>query len=502
MAASTAAAARKFDIVLWGSTGFTGKYVAKHLAESYLPSPSTSSSPSSSSSSSSPSPRPLKWALAGRSLPKLEALRSELASEINPNASSVPLLVASLDDPASLDAALRSSKVVLSTAGPYAELGSEVVASAVRCGTHYADLTAEIPWILEMHDRHGGEAASNGVKVVHCAGFDSQPSDLTVFLMAKEAKRRHGVGLKEAWTLAGPAKGGFSGGTIESLLTACYEVGDEGRRKRADDLYCLVGGGDSTSPSRAAPAASADGTRVFDPSPPPPRTSPAAVPRGLLPRFVEPARIWTAPFVMSFVNERVARRSAALLPEIYSCCGSGEGGEEGGEGREEQGEEVPRITEGQALPNVVAAALVSSIMALGSALCKLGAFRALVRRVLPKRGSGPSDELCRGGNWRMDAVAVTRVDANGRRHVVRAVAEDPRRDPGYYGTARMLLELGIAMATQESELREAGCLSGGFLTPATAGGEVLVERLNRAGMRFEVVRDSEEEEEKKTEKGV
>lgn len=102
----------------------------------------------------------------------------------------------------------------------------------------------------------------------------------------------------------------------------------------------------------------------------------------------------------------------------------------------------------------------------------------------------------------MDAVAVTRVDANGRRHVVRAVAEDPRRDPGYYGTARMLLELGIAMATQESELREAGCLSGGFLTPATAGGEVLVERLNRAGMRFEVVRDSEEEEEKKTEKGV
>jgi len=154
--------------------------------------------------------------------------------------------------------------------------------------------------------------------------------------------------------------------------------------------------------------------------------------------------------------------------------------------------EAPKITEGQALPNVVAAALVSSIMSLGALLCRLSLFRGLLRRVLPKQGSGPSDELCRGGNWRMDAVAVTHPHPEtGETRVIRAVAEDPNRDPGYYGTARMLLELGIAL-TQEEELERAGCLSGGFLTPATAGGTVLVERLNRAGMRFEVVRDEKE----------
>lgn len=441
----------KLDVIVWGSTGFTGKYIARHLTEAYLPSNS-----SSSTSTSSP---PLRWALAGRSLPKLEALRSEL-SKINPAASSVPLLVASLDDAASLDAALGSTKCVISAAGPYAAIGSEVVASAVRCGTHYADLTAEIPWVLSMHDKHAREAISKNVKIVHSAGFDSQPSDLSVFLLAKQAREKYGVGLREAWTLAGPAKGGFSGGTIESLLTACYENGDKETRRRASGLFCL------------AEASGASGV-----APPPPAAA-AAAPRGLLPRFVEPASTWTAPFVMAFINERVVRRSAALAPQLY-------------------GESPPRVTEGQALPNVVAAALVSSIVGLGALLCRLPLFRALVRAVAPKQGSGPSDELCRRGSWRMDAVGVTQPDSNGKTHVVRSVAEDRNRDPGYWGTSRMLVELGVAMATQSDELELAGCLRGGFLTPATAGGSVLVERLNKAGMRFEAVEEKREEEKEK-----
>ena len=148
----------------------------------YLPPKSPSSSSTSSSAAAEKSP--LRWALAGRSLPKLEALRSELA-EINPAASAVPLLVASLDDAESLDAAVGSARCVISAAGPYAEIGSEVVASAVRCGTHYADLTAEIPWVLSMHQRHAAEAIEKDVKIVHSAGFDSQPSDFSVVLLAK-----------------------------------------------------------------------------------------------------------------------------------------------------------------------------------------------------------------------------------------------------------------------------------------------------------------------------
>lgn len=371
-------ASKTLDLVVWGSTGFTGRYCAFHLAEAYLPPKSPSST---SSASAAPPPPPLRWALAGRSLPKLEALRAELA-QINPAAASVPLLVASLDDAASLDAAVGSSRCIISAAGPYGQIGSEIVASAVRCGTHYADLTAEIPWVLRMHDLHSAEAIEKNGKIVHSAGFDSQPSDLSVFLLARQARSRHGVGLREAWTLAGPAKGGFSGGTIESLLTACFEnTGDKEARGRAAGLHCL------------ASASGASGG-VKAPAPPPP-DSPAASARGLLPRFVEPAKTWTAPFVMAFINERVVRRSAALMPELY-------------------GGSPLRISEGQALPNVVAAALVSSIMALGAILCRLPPFRALVRAATPKQGSGPSDELCRSGNWRIDSVAVTLPDAEGK----------------------------------------------------------------------------------------
>lgn len=374
--------------------------------------------------------------------------------------------MASLEDAKSLDAALGTAKCVITAAGPYAEIGSEVVASAVRCGTHYADLTAEIPWVLSMHDKFAREAISKNVKIVHSAGFDSQPSDLAVFLLAKQAREKYGVGLEEVWTLSGPAKGGFSGGTVESLVKTYYENGDKEALRRACGLHCLAeaSGASGGVSAGAAPSLSA-------------AAAAATVPRGLLPRFVEPASTWTAPFVMAFINERVVRRSAALMPQLYG--------------------ESPRVTEGQALPNVVAAALVSSIMALGALLLRLPPFRALVRAVTPKQGSGPSDELCKNGNWRMDAVGVTQPASDGKAHVVRAVAEDRNRDPGYWGTSRMLVEIGVAMATQEEELERAGCLKGGFLTPATAGGSVLVERLNSAGMRFEAVAVAEKEREKK-----
>ena len=472
-----AAASKTLDLLVWGSTGFTGKYVARHLTDAYLPSPTSLTTTSTSTSTSPPpQPPPLRWALAGRSLPKLEALRSEL-SKINPAAASVPLLVASLEDSASLDAAVGSARCVISTAGPYAAIGSEVVASAVRCGTHYADLTAEIPWVLSMHDKHAKDAIKNGVKIVHSAGFDSQPSDLSVFLLAKQAREKYGVGLKEVWTLAGPAKGGFSGGTIESLLTACYENGDREMRERSSGLYCLAEASGATGGVQPVAAAAAA----------------AASPRGLLPRFVGPASTWTAPFVMSFINERVVRRSMALMPQLYG--GEGEGGGSGSSSSSSSSSPPPpRVTEGQALPNLFAAALVSSIMGFGALLCKLPPFRALVRAVAPKQGSGPSDELCKGGNWRIDAVGVTQPDKSGKTHVVRSVAQDANRDPGYWGTSRMLVEIGVAMATQSEELERAGCLKGGFLTPATAGGTVLVERLNRAGMRFEAV----DEEDKKS----
>jgi short subunit dehydrogenase-like uncharacterized protein len=185
------------------------------------------------------------------------------------------------------------------------------------------------------------------------------------------------------------------------------------------------------------------------------------------PTWVAPARTWAAPFLMAFINSRVARRSAALRPDFYGAAF--------------------KHTEMMAVKNAAAAYAASVAFAAAGAALTLAPFRALLKRLAPPQGSGPSMELCKGGHWEMAAYAASPPDAaTGRVRVFKARGGDKHRDPGYWGTARMMLELGLAMAFDSKECEAAGCLKGGFLTPATAGGPVLVERLRKAGLFFEV----------------
>ena len=48
---------------------------------------------------------------------------------------------------------------------------------------------------------------------------------------------------------------------------------------------------------------------------------------------------------------------------------------------------------------------------------------------------------------------------------------------------------------QEDELHKAGKLQGGVLTPASAMGMILVDRLNKAGMDFRIEEDTATAEE-------
>src|SRR5438132_14204492 len=107
----------KFDIVVYGATGFTGQLVAEYLATLYKGDAN------------------LKWAMAGRSKDKLAAVRDAIGAPAD-----MPLIVADADDPASLKAMVDQTKSVITTVGPYLLYGNELVAACAASGTDYFDL--------------------------------------------------------------------------------------------------------------------------------------------------------------------------------------------------------------------------------------------------------------------------------------------------------------------------------------------------------------------------
>lgn len=199
---------RQYDIVLFGATGFTGRLTADYLARH--------------------APAGCRWALAGRNQARLEAIRTGLAA-IDPALAQLPLLVADAGDPVSLAAVATSSRVVISTVGPYLRHGEALVAACAEAGTHYLDLTGEPEFVDLMYARHHEQAVRSGARLIHCCGFDSIPHDLGVFFT---------VGLLPddvAITVDGVVRAGGrpSAGTVHSAITAFSRMRGSAEAARA-----------------------------------------------------------------------------------------------------------------------------------------------------------------------------------------------------------------------------------------------------------------------------
>jgi len=406
--------ARRFDLVVYGATGFAGRLVAEYLAERYAGSD-------------------VRWAMAGRSRPKLEKIRSEIATRY-PAAAEVEVLVADSNDRSSLDALAAAAEVVCTTVGPYAIYGDALVAACVEQGTDYCDLTGEVQWIRRIIDRHEARAESTGARIVPCCGFDSIPSDLGVFALQEAMRERLGAPADEVKLFVAGAKGGFSGGTAASLANAMKEARDPAVRRILGHPYALNPEGEREGPDRADQTGAAR-----DPI----------------------TGRWTGPFVMASVNTRVVRRSNALLGYPY--------------GRDFRYGEVVRFGRGpKAMASAVAFA--AGFGAFVGAVA-LPPTRALLERfAFPKPGEGPSRESIDRGWFRI--VLSGRRD--GREIATAEVVG--KRDPGYGATACMLAESGLCLALQGKELSSPG----GILTPAAAMGNALVARLNRRDVTFSV----------------
>ncbi len=187
---------------------------------------------------------------------------------------------------------MADTRVVATTAGPYARYGEPLVAACARTGTHYADLTGEVLFVRRMIERYHAAAQRSGARIVHSCGFDSVPSDVSVALAA-QAARADGQGeLEWATFLVRAMRGGFSGGTVESMREQLAVMrADAPQRRIVADPFAL-------SPDRLGEADTQ-----------PPDFAP--------PSFDSDVNLWTAPFMMAPYNTRIVRRSNALQDWRY-----------------------------------------------------------------------------------------------------------------------------------------------------------------------------------------
>ena len=402
---------KPLDLVVFGATGFTGRLVAEYLLASQGVG------------------RALRWALAGRSLAKLEAVRDELGAP-----ATLPLITTDASDPVALAELARRARVVVTTVGPYQLHGEPLLAACAAAGTDYVDLCGEPAWMAAMIARHQSAAQASGARIVFSCGFDSIPFDLGVLFLQTEAHRRFGAPLQRVHGLVRVMKGGFSGGTAASLLATLESIGrDPALAHTMADPFTLTPG--FTGPSQP--------------------DSPDA-------EFDALAPGWTAPFVMSAINTKNVHRTNALRGHAY--------------GRDFVYAE--REFKGDGALGQQRARAAARTARLQTRLLGFAPTRALIRRfALPQAGQGPTASQRERGRYEVLFVGQT---AAGRS--LRAVVKGDR-DPGYGSTSKMISESALCLLHDVNHQATAG----GVWTPAAAMGLALVERLRaRAGLSFEI----------------
>ena len=255
---------RDFDVIVYGATGFTGRLVAEYLAATY--------------------PEGVRWAMAGRSLTKLQEVRAEMGVP-----EGIALITANADDPASLRAMCERATVVISTVGPYQLYGSDLVAACAATGTAYVDLCGEPAWMREMIDAHSAQAKATGARIVFSCGFDSIPFDLGVLTLQEAAIARFGKPAPRVKARVRAMKGGASGGTIASLKATLAAVA------KKPSLAALLASPFALTPGHNGPHQ----------------------PSGVLPEFDPTINAWVAPFIMAPINTKNVHRTNFLLGQAW-----------------------------------------------------------------------------------------------------------------------------------------------------------------------------------------
>ena len=257
---------RKYDLVIWGATSFTGKLVTEYLFNKYGSSK-------------------IKWAIAGRNLDKLKKIRSQVADE------KIPMFIADSFDEESLSKFVKKTKVVCSTVGPYSLYGTKLVKLCVENNTNYCDITGEAHWIRNLIDEFHEEAKSKKIKIVNSCGFDSIPSDMGVYFIQNEMKKAYKNYANSIKMRVSGVRGGISGGTygsINNLLKEAYS------NKK---IFRVLNNPYGLNPKNKMEGLDRKDLRkiIFD----------------------KESNSWIYPFIMAGINTKIVRRSHALTNFQY-----------------------------------------------------------------------------------------------------------------------------------------------------------------------------------------
>lgn len=392
---------KRYDIILYGATGFTGKRATAYLQEH--------------------APMSVRWAIAGRNETKLLALKKELNL-------SVDALVADAMNAEDIDILVQQTQVLITTVGPYALYGSELIAHCSKYGVHYVDITGESPWVRDMLDAHGEIAAATKAKIIPFCGFDSIPADLGIWFLQKYMRETWQSELTASdgyYTLSG---GGLNGGTLLSALNML----EKGEARRLGNPKLL------TKDLKH---------RNFIPK----------VKNRKKNHYAKDIKKWVYPFFMAEINTKVVYRSIALAAEynlpypeqfIY--------------------EEFHAI--GKRTSAFMGAAGMTSFGLLG----QFGLFRKLVKKLGPSSGEGPKEENIEEGFFKLRIVGE---DNKGNRAMMTLKYNG---DAGNKATVCFLCECALALSLDVERLPAYS----GFLTPTIALGSVLLERLINAGLEI------------------
>lgn len=393
-----------YDVVLYGATGYTGKFAAQYLAAH---------------------PQQPKIAFAGRNEAKIRGVIEQLTNVSAERVQSIGVIQATSEDIESLKRMARSTKAIINMVGPYAKYGGyDVAKAAAEAGIGYVDLTGESSLYKRVANDLHSLAKSTKAMIVPSSGFDSLPFDLTTYLAVQELRKATGGNADVDYALCGyHVHGSMSGGTIASAVTEA-KVADLG----FTDAYQL-------GPMRGTQKAEVVRSRY-------------------LPQF----KRYGAYTLFTSHNTGIVNRSWGLLQEAHDEHGYGSSF---------------KYIEGYVTGSYIGAWLVSCMMLLFAYLLRHHAwFGEMITKKVPQGTGGSMEQQLQGfGNIRTLAVA-----RDG--HTKALATFHVKGDPGYLKTAAFISETALTLALEKSRLSPLA-QAGGVLTPATAGGEVLAERLSR-----------------------
>lgn len=390
-----------YDIVIWGASSFVGKLVAEYLTANYSDTHNI--------------------ALAGRSGSKLNDVNKDYCED------RWPILVGDANDELFLNEMVGQAKLVISTVGPYALYGESLIKSCVEAGIDYCDLTGEPQWIWQMLQNYEQQAQQTGARILHCCGFDSIPSDMGVYQLQKLATEQTGQPCHQIHYRFKASKGGFSGGTVASMLNAIKQISeDKAKARLLKTPYALISKKPKNMPYQHA-----------------------------VKRFSKDAQTghYLAPFIMASINTKVVHRTNYLLGYPWKT-------------------DFLYDEAMQFEPNI-SGRLQALKLVLGLGLFGLFASFPFTRRILekyivPKPGEGPSQDVVKQGFFEVELIGKY----NDHKEISLTVSG--KGDPGYGSTCQMISETANLLLSSSREKTGVG-----FLTPAAALGSDLIDKLEQ-----------------------